>query len=106
MRRKPCCPYVCLTGGSMPELRKDPIVGRWVIISIERKGLRIFCRLAAEEGVLPVLPWKRIYDAPRSWHSGHRGACQQPGWTLRVMPNKFPALQIYGDLNKRRRHLR
>jgi UDPglucose--hexose-1-phosphate uridylyltransferase len=23
-----------------------------------------------------------------------------PGWTLRVMPNKFPALQIYGDLGK------
>jgi UDPglucose--hexose-1-phosphate uridylyltransferase len=23
-----------------------------------------------------------------------------PGWTLRVMPNKFPALQIYGELGK------
>ncbi len=23
-----------------------------------------------------------------------------PGWTLRVMPNKFPALQIYGELSK------
>jgi len=23
-----------------------------------------------------------------------------PGWTLRVMSNKFPALQIFGDLNK------
>jgi UDPglucose--hexose-1-phosphate uridylyltransferase len=23
-----------------------------------------------------------------------------PGWTLRVVPNKFPALQIHGELNK------
>ena len=23
-----------------------------------------------------------------------------PGWTTRVVPNKFPALQIEGDLNK------
>jgi UDPglucose--hexose-1-phosphate uridylyltransferase len=27
-------------------------------------------------------------------------AANSPGWTLRVMPNKFPALQIYGDLGK------
>ena len=31
----------------------------------------------------------------------HGGERNGPGWAVRVVPNKFPALQIEGDLNKR-----
>ena len=44
----------------MPELRKDPIIGRWVIISTER-GMRPTDFTMMEEkkkGVLPFLSWE------------------------------------------------
>jgi len=88
----------------MSELRKDPISGRWVIISVERGkrpidfispsqrkrgGFCPFCH--GNEYTTPeeIMAFRPPGTAPNS-----------PGWTLRVMPNKFPALQIYGDLNK------
>ena len=88
----------------MSELRKDPISGRWVIISVERGkrpvdfispsqrkrgGFCPFCH--GNEYTTPeeIMAFRPPGTTPNS-----------PGWTLRVMPNKFPALQIYGDLNK------
>ena len=88
----------------MPELRKDPIVGRWVIISVERGkrptdfvspsqrkkgGFCAFC--PGNEYTTPpeIVAFRPVGSQPNT-----------PGWTLRVMPNKFPALQIYGDLGK------
>lgn len=88
----------------MPELRKDPVIGRWVIISsergkrpsdfadIEKKGRGGFCPFCYEqEGHTPpeifaIRPGKSIKD--------------KPGWTLRVVPNKFPALRVEGQLNR------
>ncbi len=87
----------------MPELRKDPIIGRWVIISSER-GKRPtdfqdhprkkggFCPFdLGNERTTPkeVLAYRENGTAPN-----------RPGWPLRAVPNKFPALQIEGDLNK------
>jgi len=85
----------------MPELRKDPVVGRWVIISTERarrptdfqrepvraRGDRcVFC-----EGNEDKTP-------PEILAGRGDGAANGPGWTYRVVPNKFPALRIEGDL--------
>ena len=46
----------------MPELRKDPITGRWVIISTDRAktahGFRARKRADRRAEVLPVLSWK------------------------------------------------
>ncbi len=88
----------------MPELRKDPIIGRWVIISTER-GRRPsafqsvshpleaaqcpFC--PGNESATP--PEVRAYRAPNSEPN-------RPGWTLRVISNKYPALMIEGTLNR------
>lgn len=88
----------------MPELRKDPILGRWIIISTER-GKRPtdfivegnntkggFCPLCpGNETTTPseVLSYGRTVNAPN-----------QPGWSLRVVPNKYPALVIEGDIDK------
>ncbi len=88
----------------MPELRKDPISGRWVIISIERGkrpsdfGMRVspkkggFCAFC--EGNERTTPPEIM--AFRS----DGGKPNTPGWTLRVVSNKFPALNIEGQLNR------
>ncbi len=89
----------------MSELRKDPIVERWVIISRERgkrpsefnslkqaqtSGFCPFC--PGNEEVVP--PEILAYREPGSQPDG-------PGWRLRVVPNKFPALHIEGELQRR-----
>jgi len=89
----------------MPELRKDPIIGRWVIIAAERgkrptdfKGQFAgpsgkFCPFCAghEDKTPPEIMSYREPGTERN----------KPGWRLRVVPNKFPALQIEGNLDKR-----
>ncbi|MBI4561253.1 MAG: galactose-1-phosphate uridylyltransferase [Candidatus Rokubacteria bacterium] len=86
----------------MPELRKDPVVGRWVIISTERGqrpsdfapdpvkpkgGPCVFC--PGNEGKTPpeILASRSPDSAPNA-----------PGWSIRVVSNKFPALRIEGEL--------
>ncbi len=89
----------------MPELRKDPIVGRWVIISVERgKRPSDFASPSQKRkiaGFCPFCPGNE-YTTPEEimafrTEEGREGG---DGWTLRVVPNKFPALQIHGDLDK------
>jgi len=89
----------------MPDLRKDPIVGRWVIIASSRakrphdfdstpklhRGR--FCPFC--EGNEDKTPGEIIaYRKPGTQRN-------RPGWRVRVIPNKFPALEIEGELNKR-----
>lgn len=89
----------------MPELRKDPISGRWVIISVER-GKRPTDFIPPSQkrkvgGFCPFCPGNEHTTTPEI--IAFRPAStppNSPGWTLRVVPNKFPALQIHGDLNK------
>ena len=88
----------------MPELRKDPISGRWVIISIERGkrpsdfGMRIspkkggFCAFC--EGNERTTPPEILAFRPG------KNAPDTPGWSLRVVPNKFPALHVEGKENR------
>ncbi len=90
----------------MPELRKDPISGRWVIISVERgKRPTDFISPSLKRragGFCPFCPGNEHTTTPEI--IAFRPAStppNSPGWTLRVVPNKFPALQIHGDLNKR-----
>ncbi len=89
----------------MPELRKDPVTGRWVIISTERRKRPSDFRIerAARLGVeyCPFCPGHEELTPPevlayRSNGSGRNG----PGWDLRVIPNKYPALQVEGNLDR------
>lgn len=88
----------------MSELRKDPISGRWVIISVER-GKRPVDFISPSQrkrgGFCPFCHGNE-YTTPEEIMAFRPPGTNpnSPGWTLRVMPNKFPALQIYGDLNK------
>jgi len=89
----------------MGELRKDPITGRWVIIATERRArpddfaceaqpirskLCPFCE--GSEGKTPpeIVAYRKNGSAPNG-----------PGWQVRVVPNKFPALGIEGELKSR-----
>lgn len=89
----------------MPELRKDPISGRWVIIAVERgKRPTDFTSPPVQRkrgGFCPFCPGNE-YTTPSEIMAFRPTASEpnKPGWTLRVMPNKFPALQIYGDLGR------
>src|SRR3989338_3939567 len=88
----------------MGELRKDPIIGRWVIVSsngerspeqfevephVKKGGMCPFC-IGNEDKTPPEIEAVR---APGS-------APNKPGWSVRVVPNKFPALRIEGELDK------
>ncbi len=89
----------------MPELRRDPIIGRWVIIAKER-GKRPSDFIIEEErtrgGFCPLCPGNEHTTPPEVLAYGRdHYAPNTPGWRLRVVPNKFPALVIEGDLDKR-----
>ncbi len=87
----------------MTELRKDPVVGRWVIISTERaKRPHEFPPElpARREGMCPLCPGSERMTPPEILAYRGVGAANEAGWTLRVVPNKFPALRIEGDLGK------
>ena len=89
----------------MPELRKDPIIGRWIIISTER-GKRptdfIIEKNSARGGFCPLCPGNENTTPPEvlSYSNNTDRTNNKPGWEVRVVPNKYPALVIEGDLNK------
>lgn len=88
----------------MPELRKDPIVGRWIIISKER-GKRptdfIVEKPATIGGFCPLCPGNENTTPPEILAYGRSDPTpNKPGWSLRIVPNKYPALVIEGELDK------
>ncbi len=89
----------------MPELRRDPVVGRWVIISTERgKRPSDFGAPVASKrsGFCPFCPGHEEKTPPEVYAVRENGGPPNgPGWRVRVVSNKFPALQIEGDLNRR-----
>lgn len=88
----------------MPELRKDPITGRWVIIAGDRaKRPTDFARPPARpgtEGFCPFCYGNESKTPPEILAFRSEGAPNTSGWTVRVVPNKFPALGIEGDLDR------
>ncbi|HEV3221002.1 MAG TPA: galactose-1-phosphate uridylyltransferase [Candidatus Acidoferrales bacterium] len=89
----------------MPELRKDPITNRWVIISTGRaKRPSDFVNESVEirgKGMCPFDYGNEDKTPPELLTYGRNGGgANTPGWTVRVVPNKFPALGIEGDLDR------
>lgn len=88
----------------MPELRKDPILGRWIIISKER-GKRptdfIIEKDTSRGGFCPLCAGnEKTTPAEVLRYGSDPHVPNTPGWSLRVVPNKYPALVIEGDLAK------
>jgi UDPglucose--hexose-1-phosphate uridylyltransferase len=87
----------------MPELRKDPVVGRWVIISTERarrpSDFVVAPPAPSGSAACVFCPGREAYTPDEVWAARPHGTTPNgPGWTLRVVPNKFPALRIEGEL--------
>ena len=89
----------------MPELRKGPVVGRWVIISTDRgKRPSDFGTVEGKKmgGFCPFCPGNEDKTPPEIVAIRSNGTKPNAsGWSVRVVPNKYPALQIEGDLGKR-----
>jgi len=89
----------------MPELRKDPVVGRWVIISTER-GRRpsefIAQHPTAKDGFCPFCPGNEDKTPHEilAYREGGNGHPDSPNWSVRVVPNKYPALRVEGELER------
>ena len=88
----------------MSELRKDPVVDRWVIIAPDRAGRPYefeplpdrrldqacpFCEGNEQETPPEILAYRNQGSRP-----------DRPGWRVRVVPNKFPALGIEDQLTR------
>lgn len=90
----------------MPELRKDPITGRWVIIATERGKRPNDYRRPVETrrtdpSVCPFCPGNEGETPSEIFALRATGSfTNTPGWTVRAVPNKYPALRIEGDLNR------
>lgn len=89
----------------MSDLRKDPIVGRWVIIATDRaKRPQDYSRLEPVKtgGFCPFCKGNEANTPPEILaYREPQSSPNNPGWRVRVVPNKFPALQVEGALNKR-----
>ena len=89
----------------MSELRKDPVTGRWVIISTERRKRPGDFRLdpvhPAPDAACPFCEG-REQMTPRELlaYGRNGGAPNAPGWNLRVVPNQFPVLRVEGSLDR------
>ena len=88
----------------MPELRKDPVTGRWVIIATDRaRRPSDFSRervTPSGAAVCPFCPGNETRTPPEVLAYRSQGRPNEPGWSLRVIPNKFPALRVEGELNR------
>jgi len=89
----------------MSELRKDPVTGRWVIISTERRKRPTDFKLeSVTAGSSDACPFCEGHEemTPKELlaYRGNGSAPDGPGWTLRVIPNQFPVLRVEGTLER------
>ena len=80
---------------AMPEIRKDPVLNRWIILASERQQRPndfIAASKKINANVCPFCPGNEKMTPPE--------LCSIPGangsWKIRIVPNKYPALE--GDL--------
>jgi UDPglucose--hexose-1-phosphate uridylyltransferase len=89
----------------VPELRKDPVTGRWVIISAERQKrpntFQIQPVIPLGSDQCPFCAGREDLTPPEVLAYRQNGsAANTRGWDLRVVPNKFPALMVEGGLER------
>lgn len=89
----------------MPELRKDPISERWVIISNDRTRrpgdfVRESVPNVRQDLHCPFCSGHEDKTPPELLAHRNGTASNRPGWSLRVIPSKFPVLRVEGDLER------
>ncbi|MCP4154742.1 MAG: galactose-1-phosphate uridylyltransferase [bacterium] len=93
----------------MPELRKDILTGAWVVVSPERSDRPQYLqdmgkKLSTEQ--CPFCEGNEAMTPPEVYAQREAGSeVDGPGWTLRVIPNKYPALRSEGELSDNKNDL-
>jgi UDPglucose--hexose-1-phosphate uridylyltransferase len=81
----------------LPEIRQDAISGHWVIVAPERaRRPHAFANERAQHGKAepcPFCPGNEPETPPEVMAIRDHGQANEPGWRLRIVPNKFPALR-------------
>jgi UDPglucose--hexose-1-phosphate uridylyltransferase len=86
-----------------PELRKDPITNRWVIVATERAQRPVAARndLGPEEALCPFCPGQEGQTPPEVFAFRAEGTRpNEPGWRVRVVPNRYPAVRPLDDARR------
>jgi UDPglucose--hexose-1-phosphate uridylyltransferase len=89
----------------MSELRKDPVTGRWVIISTERRkrptDFRVEpVRTSPDSAACPFCEGHEHMTTRELLAHRDSTPPNGPGWKLRVVPNQFPVLRVEGSLDR------
>jgi UDPglucose--hexose-1-phosphate uridylyltransferase len=89
----------------LPELRRDPITARWVIIATDRQKRPTDFRVERTTLIggehCPFCPGHESFTPPEILAYRQNGSAPNTaGWDVRVVPNKFPALQVEGTLDR------
>lgn len=90
----------------MPELRKDYITDTWVVFSASRSQRPIQTKgepasEKTESGQCPFCPGNEHMTPPEVLAYRGNGVKDGPGWWVRCVPNKFPALTIEGEVKRK-----
>ncbi|HTZ11365.1 MAG TPA: galactose-1-phosphate uridylyltransferase [Candidatus Margulisiibacteriota bacterium] len=89
----------------MSELRRDSVAGRWVIVDTDHPNKPEdfeYEQYVPKGGTCPFCYGSEQMTPPEIEAFRDNGTSPNtPGWKVRVVPNKFPALQIEGDLDRR-----
>ena len=89
----------------MSQLRRDPITGRWIIVNYEKMINPedfLFEKIEKSNNIkeCPFCQGNERMTPPEIVAHRSMGMPNSPGWTTRVVPNKYPALNTKGDLSK------
>jgi len=91
----------------MGELRRDPIIGQWVIVagkddSLKPEDYPKEKHVVEHAAICQFCPGRENQTPPEVDAIRPGGSrANSSGWWSRVIPNKFPALKIEGNLGKR-----
>jgi UDPglucose--hexose-1-phosphate uridylyltransferase len=89
----------------MSELRKDPIVDRWVIVAENRSSRPSDFESVPQKRAGRICPFcegNETHTPPEILALREPGTHpDRKGWRVRVVPNKFPALVMEGDVDRR-----
>lgn len=78
----------------MAKFVPDVKTQRWVVISPQRIR-RPDQSASGPKPVCPFCPGNEAMTPPEVWRIGGEGEWNQPGWKVRVVPNKFPITDIH-----------
>ncbi len=89
----------------MDQLRRDPVTGRWVIVFTDKpRGPKTF-KAGPDKKSKRACPFCYGHEGmtPPEIQAHREGQTQpnSPGWSTRVVPNKFPALQVEAEMSRK-----